>query len=298
MPTVSSEMQRDESPGTKNENSWDALTKVTMTTAMVTMSTGFGLKNPQVRAAAFGLLAFHGVENSLKDYKNGDCTGAAAHALTAAGTALWSGGTAADSRILKTAGPAINSITHLISAGVIFSHGEEGWRRKLVGAAEMLSFSLAGHTESHVASAVAFGCLTVGFLSEIKDDKAFLGHALGALSLAAGAGMKMESLQSLGAGVVAAAELSRLWCQFPQKAPQAPSSGLPLQQAELTHLPVVPQHLPAPENHWLAQAVSQFTAPTPPSVPEDSGVRSTPSRHSTGEIWRPAAAEAARRHSV
>ncbi|WP_454366041.1 hypothetical protein [Streptomyces ambofaciens] len=191
-------MQRHESPGKKNENSWDALTKVTMTTAMMTMSIGFGLKKTQVRAAAFGQLAFHGAVNSLKDYKSGDYTGAAAHAVTVVGTALWSGGTAADSRILKTAGPAINSITHLTSAGVIFSQGEEGWRRKLVGAAEMLSFSLAGHTESHVASAVAFGCLTVGFLGETKDDKAFLGHALGALSLAAGAGMKVDSLQSFG----------------------------------------------------------------------------------------------------
>ncbi|WP_148084719.1 hypothetical protein [Streptomyces sp. SAI-097] len=269
-----------------------------MTTAMMTMSIGFGLKKTQVRAVAFGQLAFHGAVNSLKDYKNGDYTGAAAHALTVVGTALWSGGTAADSRILKTAGPAINSITHLTSAGVIFSQGEEGWRRKLAGAAEMLSFSLAGHTESHVASAVAFGCLTVGFLGETKDDKAFLGHALGALSLAAGAGMKVDSLQSFGAGVVAAAELSRLWCQFQQKAPQAPSSELPIQQAELTHLQVVPQHLPAPENHSLAQAVSQFTAPTPPSGPEGSGVGSTPSRHSTGEVRRPAPAEAARRHSV
>ncbi|MER8069092.1 hypothetical protein ABTZ59_12445 [Streptomyces sp. NPDC094034] len=301
MPTASDDIPDAENPGKKENPLEEAVIKATMAFGMASMSAGLGAENSHAKSAAFGLLAVHSMEKSLKEYKEGNYHEATVHALTAIGTGLRSGGMAADSQILNAAGPALNSITHLTSAGIIFLQGKEGWRAKVVEAAEMASFSFGGGYTSHpVAMSLGWGLGAAGFLIESKGDKGFLGHAVGAGSVATGWAMKMNSVKSLGAAVISTSELLRLWHQFQPKVPQTP-----LPEAA-PHQPHIEQFLPSDnsahtagspypqgdpvEGNPVARAANRFTAPTSPSGTDVGGVTSAPSQHG-----RPAPV---RRHSV
>lgn len=207
--TSSEEPHHHNAPG-KSETYWDAVTKLTLTSTMGVMAAGYGLKNDDVRAASFGLFSLYQAEKSVKDFPQ-DRPAAFSHALNAVGNAVWAGGTGANHRGMLTAGPATRFVTHLTSAGIQYCREAEGWSRELIDAAEMLSFAAAGYTGSPAARAAAFGTAATGFLSDARQDKGFLGHGVGAVTWAVGAGMESDSLQSVAAGIVAVSEAGRLF---------------------------------------------------------------------------------------
>ncbi|MGI5347304.1 hypothetical protein ACQEU8_03820 [Streptomyces sp. CA-250714] len=294
-----------------SENSpyWDALNKFTMSNAMALMSAGWAVKNSTLRTAGFGLISAYKAEKSLKELENKQHWSAGVHAINSVGAFVWAAGTGLGDRGLKTAGPAINSLTNAISAAKRYYRGEEGWREEALAAGEMGSFAVANRTGSPVAAAAGFGFVALEYLSEATKDRGFLGHGAGALVWCAGAGLENDTLQSIGAGALATAEFGRLLysgyesytkSHSSEATPQQPSSG-----------PLLPVHNPArtaatsPGNpvenalpvNPVASAASLYAPSVPPlGSPQPHSAPSTPSTPGT-HIKKPDAAKTVRRHS-
>lgn len=306
MPTVSNEIPNAESPG-KKENPWEeAATKISMALGLAEMAAGFEADSSGAKSAAFATLAFNSGQKSLKAYKEGNYHEATVHGLTAIGTGLRSVGMAADNPILNATGPALNSITQLASAGITFLQGKDGWEVKTVEAAEMASFSIGAGLGMHRAPmSLGWGLTAVAFGMESKGDKGFLGHALGALTVATGWAIQTNSVKSLGAAVISTAEFLRLGYQFRPQVPQTP-----LFEAA-PHPPHIGQFLPSNNSahgtgsrdphgdsfggNLVAQAANNFTLLTSSSDTKVAGVTSTPP---FGGVVGPPEAARPRRHSV
>jgi hypothetical protein len=176
---------------------------------MAWVSAGYGLDNRIYRAVGFGHLSAYSAEKAAESMP-ANRESAATNLGTAVGTAVWTAGIASDSRIMQTAGTAVNTASSLTSAVLQWREGKEGWRRELFDVVEMAAFTAGGYTGNPVARAVAFGSTAAGFFWDAKQDTSLVGHGLGAVVWAVGAGMKSNSMQAVGAGVVAAAEATRL----------------------------------------------------------------------------------------
>jgi hypothetical protein len=202
------EAQNDAAPR-KSEAYWERLKKLTLTSTMGAVSAGYAVKNNTVKAAGFGLFGIYHAEKAANDFQCKERWPAALHALNSVGTFAWAGGIGTGNRVLQTAGPGVNFFSHLASAGSRYYQSKRDWPRELIDAAEMLSFAVAGYTGSPAARAVAFCSTAAGFFADARKDKGLLGHGAGAIVWAFGAGFKNDVVQSIGAGVVAAAETGR-----------------------------------------------------------------------------------------
>ncbi len=324
-PGVSNEAELDANPRV-NEARWDTLNKFTRATAMGVFSVGNALKNNTIGASALALLAVHSAEKSLRDLQYKERESSVAHALNAAGFSLWSSGIGADDSILKGVGPALICATNAVSAGVRY-HRNMDWHRDTLALAEMAAFSVAGFTNSAVASSLALGNMALGFLSDAAtQDKGYLGLAIGGFMWAAGEGMENAPLKGLGAGVIAAAEAGRLI--YPaykdhvrihsrEAVPQQPSNiPAPLVHVSASSVELTPgAHLanPAPGKpgystdgranidtlrNPFAPAASHYAPPVFPRPHSEHGdVGSTPCPPGGGHVRTPETTES-RRHSV
>ncbi|MFB7494014.1 hypothetical protein ACFC09_04805 [Streptomyces sp. NPDC056161] len=207
------------------------------------MSAGYGLNNRVYRAVGFGHLAAYSAEKAAESFST-DQESAATNLATAVGTAVWAGGIGAGNRIMQVAGPAVNTASSLTSAVLKWREGKEEWRRELFDVAEMAAFTAGGYTGNPVARAVAFGSAAAGFFYDATQDKSLIGHGLGAAVWAVGAGVENNSVQSIGAGVVAAAEAARLVYPLYEKYAQKSSDSA----MEL------PRYEPVPRRHSTAKA--------------------------------------------
>ncbi|MES4886241.1 hypothetical protein ABVB69_38075 [Streptomyces sp. NPDC000349] len=194
----------------KGSKLWDVVKKSTLTATMGWVSAGYAQHNSVYRAIGFGHLAAYNAEKALESWP--DREDAATSIGNALGTAIWAGGIGTGSKIALTLGPALNATTNLTSAAMKYRQGKAAWSRDLVDVSEMAAFTGAAVTDNPVARAIAFSAAGAGFFWDAvgERDKSLLGHGVGSLVWAVGAGMDNHSWQAAGAGAVALSEFARL----------------------------------------------------------------------------------------
>ncbi|WP_327393411.1 hypothetical protein OG533_35575 [Streptomyces sp. NBC_01186] len=246
--TTEDETQRDAS-AVKSAYWWDVTQKITMTKTMTWVSAGYGMKNSTFKAIGFGMLAGHSAEKAAAAWPK-DRESVAANLVNTVGTTVWSAGIGTGNLATQTVGPAINFAANITSAGWKYHQGKEGWTRDLVDAVEMAAFTIAPYTGSSAARAVGFGTTALGYFWDATQDKGLVAHGIGAGAWAVGAAMENDSVQAVGAGVVAAAEAARLAYPIYEKYVQKTSSEVTPQQPGSEPIPVhssAPTVDPSPE---------------------------------------------------
>ncbi|GAA2705327.1 hypothetical protein GCM10010310_80300 [Streptomyces violaceolatus] len=272
---------------------WEALNRATMVAAMTSLSKGNRSGENAWRAGGVALLASRLAQSAFNEWLYKDRHPAMVHALNSIGTAIWSAGFATSSRALHTAGPAVSFTANLVSAGMEFYQGKEGWWRRLIDAAESGLFTVTGITENPGARAGALGATALGFLADSKQESNLVGHALGFSAWAAGAGMEDDALQGFGAGVVAGSELFRLlsptFNRLVERSPSevtAPNSS-PLLPVHNT-TPLVPSRSQdCPTQNPLGSSAAAFAPPGLPPIESGPSFSSMIPEDMIGQIPSP-----------
>ncbi|MGW7516616.1 hypothetical protein ACWGJ2_13590 [Streptomyces sp. NPDC054796] len=233
---------------------WDIPKKFTLTGTMTSVSYGYARDKRIWKAIGFGLLSAHSAEKAAESWPK-DPESAATSVVNTLGTAVWSAGIGTGNRIAQTVGPAINFTANITSAALRYHQGKEGWGRELIDAAEMAAFTGAGYTEHPVARTLAFGSASLGFFVDATKDKALVAHGIGAGAWAVGAALKSDTVQAVGAGVVAAAEAARLAYPLYEKYAQKPASEAAPQQPGVELAPL--------QSSAVQNSAVQSSAPTP-----------------------------------
>ncbi|WP_461013605.1 hypothetical protein [Streptomyces daliensis] len=288
-PVTSDEAQPDASADKSSR--WDVPKKITLTGTMTSVSYGYARDKRIWKAIGFGLLSAHSAEKAAENWPK-DPESAAASVVNTLGTAVWSAGIGTGSRIAQTVGPAINFTANITSAALRYHQGKEGWGRELIDAAEMAAFTGAGYTEHPVARTLAFGSASAGFFVDATKDKALVAHGIGAGAWAVGAALKSDTVQAVGAGVVAAAEAARLAYPLYEKYVQKPAPEAAQQQPGVELAPVqnsaVQNSAPAPEPPVRAAAY----LPTPPVAAASNSVAPSAPNPVTSVVPSPATSAA------
>ncbi|WP_267717368.1 hypothetical protein [Streptomyces sp. CoH17] len=207
---------------------WDVAKKLTLIATMGWMSGGYAKHNSKYRATAFGHLAAYNAEKAAESWP--DREAATTSIANAIGTAVWAGGIGTGNKVALTLGPALNATANLTSAAMKYSQGKAGWARDLVDVSEMAAFTGAGMTANPVARALAFSAAGAGFFWDAVEarDKSLVGHGVGTLVWAVGAGVDNYSWQAAGAGAVALSEFARLTYPYLESlAGDSPSEATP-----------------------------------------------------------------------